>query len=238
MPRLLTCPQCGARYRVPDAAIDGAKTVRCNACGETWVEGADAEALELEDLQDAMVNEPVMVRTAAPVGAVAMKPGGFNAATALREAAYQKRRGKKLSVIRFIWIATAALIALGIVLALVGRQQVVERFPQAANDYRAVGLEVSKTGIRLLPVEVRMVEVDGRTFVRLRGKAFNMTDQPRWSPPVKVEMLDAGGEVLAEWSVDVGTTKLAPKEERVFEAEYPDPPLAATTLRYGLEEDG
>ena len=216
--------------------------MRCNACGETWVEGADAEALELEDLQEAMVDEPVMVETAAPVGAVAMKPGGFNAATApnpatmLREAAYEKRRGKRLAVIRFIWIATVALIALGIVLAVIGRQRVVERFPQAAADYRAVGMEVSPSGVRLLPVEVRMVEVDGRSFVRLRGRALNLTDQPRWSPPVRVEMLDAGGEVLAQWSVDVGTTKLAPKEERVFEAEYPDPPLAATTLRYALED--
>ena len=243
MPRLLTCPQCGARYQVPDSAIGAGKTVRCTACGETWTEVADAEALELRDLEEAVVDEPALVETEAPVGSVDMMPDSdtgtsFNAATALRESAYRKRRGRRIGIIRFIWLAALATLLLGVVLALMGRQRVVERFPQAADAYRALGFDISPAGVRLLPVRASFVRVDGREYLRVDGGTRNLTGRARWSPPVRLALVDAGGGELASWSVDVGSTRLGPREERGFTTEYPDPPLDASALRYGLETGG
>lgn len=46
----LTCPDCGAQYKVPEAAIpEAGRDVQCSACGATWVQPHPAAALAAEE---------------------------------------------------------------------------------------------------------------------------------------------------------------------------------------------
>lgn len=253
MSRLLTCPQCAARYRVPDSAIgpDG-KTVRCHACKESWhVEGTRStpDALELQDLEEAAVDTPVEVEAPVPVGAVSMmddpdpvpaapkqpRSPRPNPAMAIRAAKYGRRRRRRLTLIAFIWGAVVAILALGLVLALLGRQSIVERFPQTASLYVSLGFDVTPSGVRLSEMRAERVRLDGAEYLLVEGEAVNLTDEPRWSPSVELALLDNSDTELLAWSAEVGTTRLDPRERRTFRSEVPNPPLDAARLTVRLD---
>jgi len=49
----LTCPNCGAQYEVPEAAIpEAGRDVQCSACGETWVQHHPVAALAAAEDND------------------------------------------------------------------------------------------------------------------------------------------------------------------------------------------
>ena len=249
MARLLTCPDCGASYRVPEDALSPkGQTVRCQRCDNSWfAPGEDTstpDALELADLE---ADEKLARVTAPePVGAVDMVPAndqapraahvdkGLGAAAMLRDRTYQKKRRAKLNVIAIIWGVTAAILFIAALLAIFTRHSLVQRYPQLAGTFNAVGLQTSPSGFTLSPVEARQLNLDGQDFLVVSGEAVNLTGRTRPAPLVEMALFDTGGGELARWSVDVGG-EVGPRARRSYTSEYPNPPLDAVELRWGLE---
>ena len=220
--------------------------MRCQRCGESWFakgEAATPDALELADLEapeekivelpepEAEVEPKVKPKRAARSAGAAGLP---NAATMMRERQYLKRRSGRMKAIAAIWAAAVALLVAGLALFFAFRQPLVERFPGLANMYAAVGVKVSPSGFALAPVETRHVRLDGQDFLVISGEVLNLTGDGRAAPLIEMRLLSASGEELARWSVDPGGS-LSARGRKSFESEYPNPPLDAVRLVYGLE---
>ena len=125
---ILTCPACSSRYLIDPAALGRTgRTVRCASCSHRWF------ARPPDDAPRSAVAEPVdegerRQERAPPVA----HPARLAAATAEVPA----RSGRLIG-----WLALA-LVALAVVGALVGRNEVVAAFPgcrpqwRLANDHR------------------------------------------------------------------------------------------------------
>jgi len=221
--------------------------VRCQRCGESWFAKGEAvtpDDLALQDLEapEAHVMElpepETEVKAAPPKSEIKarVKASGLpNAATLMRERQYMKRRSDRMKGIAAIWAAAAALLVTGLMLVFALRQPLVERFPGLANFYGAVGIKVHPSGFALSPVEARHVRLDGQDYLVVSGEVMNLTGEGRAAPLVEMRLLSAGGEELARWSVDPGGS-LSARGRKAYESEYPNPPLDAVRLVYGLEE--
>ena len=237
MARLLTCPDCGASYRVPEAALtESGQNVRCQKCANVWFvpgEGVEADALALADLEvaDDMERPPAP----APVGAKDMNPNGPDAASAYRQGTHARRRRKRVNIILLIWAATLGILVAALLIAVINRHRIVEQYPQLASVFTTLGLETSPNGFRLDAPEVQQVRLDGVDYLVVEGRVVNLTSESRTVPPVQLALLDVGGGALAEWDVDVDA-QVAAGESATYLSEYPNPPLDAATLRWEMGE--
>ena len=259
MARLLTCPDCAARYRVPPDAIgpDG-QTVRCHACSTTWFVTGRPEtpdALELADLERAELDRaglerPSMVEAPAPVGAKAMVAGSESvpreealeaplrapdAGALFRQKRAREARSRRLRGVRLIWLAALLVVLAGLAALWVFRQTLVDAQPQAANLYARVGETVRVGGLDLAQPEMRQARVDGTDYLIVTGEVVNISDSPQFVPVIALTLVGPGGEELAAWGVDIGGGRLAPGARRDWSTEYPNPPVDAARLRYQFE---
>jgi len=207
-PVVIACPACGTRYRVSRASLGPVgKTVRCSRCGHRWF----AETPEAEETPPPL---PEGVRT---VEVELQAPP----------------RGGRLALAGWLLVVLFVLVVAGL---LVGRNEIVAAFPQAAPWYQRLGLPVRlplDLEIRNLRSE-RRVE-DGLPVLVIRGEVYNVGDAPRPVPPLRVRLLDAAGEELDSGLFDVSERELSPGGVTRFEARMVDPPRAA--VRYEVTFD-
>jgi len=114
------------------------------------------------------------------------------------------------------------------------RQNIVEAYPKAATFYKAIGWDVSLSGLMLNLPETRYADVDGRPVLIVTGTLRNLTQEVINVPMIGLTLHDGDETVLAEWQVDLETTRLGPKERAEYLTQYPNPPLDAVELRTRL----
>ncbi len=123
----------------------------------------------------------------------------------------------------------------GLVAALwFGRMQVVERFPEAARLYKAVGvpIEVLGDGLEFRGVASEMVK-EGKTSVLLvRGVIANVVTGDRPVPLLRLVLLDTGGGVIQEAFAKPRKDSLAGGAQIGFQVRMEDPSAAA--VRYEI----
>jgi predicted Zn finger-like uncharacterized protein len=168
---IITCPHCQTKYQVTYEAIGSAgRKVQCAHCHRAWDQGpnlADLAAkaepnIALADIDEDALDEAVsseerivaaerVMAAVAPVGE--RKPVPNAAELEKRQAAFSKRRSAMISRLPLARLRRASrivgvLILAGLVSgAYFGRVTLVERYPDLAGLYEAVGLGVNVVGL-------------------------------------------------------------------------------------------
>ena len=240
---VIACPECGTRYKTTAGAIgENGRTVRCARCAETWfVPAADAsaDALALQDLEASPIDAPAPVGPATPVRPVDAEPdpelGRVKSADVLlRDRQDAEKLAARRRTIRLIWIVTALIALAAITVAVLNRQAIVNRIPQAATLYQGLGLDVYAGGLDIAPPTAKTALVDGVAVVTVSSELRNLSGDTLPVPLIELSLHDADGESLAQWYVEPEQAELGARESLAFTSAYSDPPDATQSLRYRL----
>ncbi len=257
---ILTCPQCATRYLAKDEAIGvNGRTVRCSNCNESWFVAAEPDEILLRENKTAAEIIPVpasgpndiisttegethpdnvapaALSTASSTKAMAHKVD-TGAHVKMRDKADERRRRQRLKGVVMIWGTSLALLAIAALLAFIFRQDIINRVPKTATAYKALGVNVSKTGLALDQPVPKTVLVDGKPVLIVNGQVRNIASKSVAVPLIKLSLQASDGTHLAEWFVEIDKDALTPGDAANFITEYPTPPLDAVKLSYAFAE--
>jgi len=245
---ILTCPDCATSYSAVDDAIGpNGRTVRCSKCDATWfIEGEPIhvpDEIALRDLETAedftVIDEDMSERVPkdyAPLTGETpnTEPGAH---VLLRQRKESEMRGRKLRWVRAIW----ALVLLGLLAAfaygVIKRHDIVKKHPSAATIYKSVGLDVTRSGFSFEDIKTRNTLVDGQSVYVVNGTVRNLQNSASSVPLIELAFLDVAGEPIMIWMVDIDAETIEGGASSEFNANYPNPPLDAVSLRYRFVQD-
>jgi predicted Zn finger-like uncharacterized protein len=201
----LTCPNCGATYDVPDAALGSAgRKVRCRACDTSWFEAPRRAPVSLSPVTPAAV-------TPAPHP----EPLRDEAAPSIA----RPRRGP--------WLLLA-LVALAVVLggvaatALLGPQQVASRLG-IGDGHVPLGIAITRQP------DWRQIAGGSQLFA-VSGRIWNPTAEAQSVPDIRAELKDARGKTVYAWTITRPAARLAPGASAEFEGAAVDVPASSTNI--------
>lgn len=235
---IVTCPGCGAGFRVDPARLgpDG-RRVRCSACGHRWLvrpEGSGepaARPLEAAGGRTEAERPPGLALVQpAPAEAVAgAAPPPLAAAPPLGE----PPSGRGVAIAGWLVVVLLLLLLAGLV---VGRNEIVQSFPQALALYDRLGLPVTaRLGLELRNLASRRLQEGGVTVFVVEGEVHNLTRVERPIPPVRVALLDGDRNELDSALFRAEQPSVAAGGVVRFEARMIDPPLVARSFRVAFE---
>ena len=238
---ILTCPECSTRYLTKENAIGpNGRTVRCAKCDSTWFVASEADELSLKDNQS-VVEDIVPVATASvPAAAEPAQSAPLDrpgAHVVMRDKVDQDRRRRRLTSVGLIWAVPLALLFVAAILGYVFRQNIVNGIPQTATLYKAVGIDVTLSGLSIEDPITRSALVDGKPVLVVNGAVRNITTKAQDVPLVELSLHSKDGEPLVTWLVDTRKDKLGERERVTFVSEYPNPPVDAVKLRYRFADE-
>jgi predicted Zn finger-like uncharacterized protein len=242
---ILECTECRTRYVVPDSAIgpDG-RTVRCAACRHSWFQApaAPLDLIERAKVAPAVASPapaPLPV-PAAPTPVAALAPAAVEppAAPIVRDVtppgdadydafAHQPPfRPRRNPARRWTMIALAAgLLMLAALAALV--------YYGGENIAGQLGLPIvaQESPLRMVenPIERRDL-ANGSEMFAVSGKVVNPTDTKQPVPDIRVELRDAQGRLVYNWTIRPEKMALPPRGSVEFNSAKLDVPVNSQKL--------
>lgn len=209
---ILTCPNCGTRFRIEPAALaPGGKMVRCSQCGHRWFAEPPGERPEPRVEEPEAAPEPIPE-----------PPAVANLA------ASAPRAPSGASTVGWLLLVLVLLLLVGFV---VGRNEIVAAFPQAAPVYARLGLPVTvPIGLEFRNLQSRRTTEDGSVVLIVEGEIHNRAPADRIVPPVRVSLVDGTGRELDFGLFDAPQRVLPPGGMTRFEARVLDLPENAETF--------
>lgn len=245
---ILTCPDCATNYSTADEAIGpNGRTVRCSKCDATWfIEGEpinvpDEIALrDLEEAEDFAIGEEDL-SSRVPQDYAPPKDASYSAEPGahvlLRKRQEREQRGRKLVWVRAIWAAALLALLAAFGYGVTQRHNIVKKYPRTATIYKTLGLDMTRSGFSFEDIKTRNTLIDGQSVYVVNGTVRNLQNTASAVPLVEFSFLDVAGEPIATWLVDVEADTLDGGEAADFNANYPNPPLDAVSLRYRFVQD-
>lgn len=193
---ILQCPECNARYAVPDNAVGAAgRTVRCAKCHHSWHQaGVPQEPpppQQLDQMLDGINSQP------------------SETSEATEEDAPRRRRRRNLPVVKQTsyrpGIRTAAAIAWSVTAAML----VLYVYPTAYGIPKSHGLALADAGM------VKIAE-DKKLAYELSGKIVNTTDRVVKVPKLRITLVDDKGNALRYWDFSSRGVTLEPTKSLPF----------------------
>jgi predicted Zn finger-like uncharacterized protein len=239
---ILTCPQCGTRYFLPDVQVgrDG-RAVKCTSCGNVWrAEPPEPETPQV-DLSHQLAPEPE------PEPEPFADPEAEFAAAAQRRAeilrqkkAEAERKQRQAGVITAaVWAGLVAAVAILLTLAVIFRIQVVKWWPGTATAYAALHMPVNASGLLIDKVHAAPAIVQGHRALIVTGVLTNASAGPRAAPAFRVNILDKSGKALAQRVIQTTpSAALKVGEARRFQLRLADPPAGANDVEVTLALPG
>jgi predicted Zn finger-like uncharacterized protein len=182
---IVTCPACATRYSVEPSSIapDGRK-VRCTRCGHIWLQLPPADMPKRVDLLPDLVDRDIRPET------VVVPPP--------MPARDRHRRSGGGGWIGLILLLMVVGVAASV--AYVGRERIVERWPEVAPLYERIGIEVAAVGEGLELGEVTHVrrDVDGIAVIEIEGEIRNATEADIAVPNLLVMLRNDADQGLLE----------------------------------------
>jgi len=244
---ILSCPSCSTRFRVADKEFRGeGRKVRCGRCGHTWEEhlaAAPAEpaapaAPEPEPVIDEPEPEPDFVPSAEPELVAEAIPDSlldFDLDDDDDDFLIDEPMITPPAYHRAGWLAWSIYGALVVILLgglRFGRDLIVAAWPPAQRLYVTLGIPVDDAadGLVIRELSPTRVMADGEEALVLTGEIVNLSGQVKPVPPLRVELRDAAGADLAQWTFAPYDVNMIPNEIVSFETRYAKPPPAATDI--------
>lgn len=257
---IITCPHCQTKYQVTYEAIGSAgRKVQCAHCHLAWdqspvsaksdkaeQQGSESDrlfdAMSEDALDEALVHEEQIVAAekaliAAPAGKDTPRSAPNAAEMKKRQADFSKRHNAMISRLPLARLRRAARIGVVLMLAglvsgaYFGRVAIVERYPDLAGLYDAVGLGVNVVGLDFSNLETLKTLSGGNDVLMVSAQIVGLTAKPTRVPPVVVSLLDAEGRPVYEWSVTPRVRDLMAGERATFDTRLSLPPSAAARVR-------
>ncbi len=252
---IITCPHCQTKYQVTYEAIGSAgRKVQCAHCHRAWDQGpnlADLAAkaepnialadIDEDALDEAVSSEERIVAAERVMAAVApgseRKPIPNAAELEKRQAAFSKRRSAMISRLPLARLRRASrivgvLILAGLVSgAYFGRVTLVERYPDLAGLYEAVGLGVNVVGLEFSDLGSIKTLSGGNDVLMVSAQIVGVSNAPVPVPSVLVSLLGEDGRAVYEWSVTPRVRDLMAGERATFDTRLSLPPGDATRVR-------
>lgn len=257
---IITCPHCQTKYQVTYEAIGSAgRKVQCAHCHQAWDQRpAPAEpeiatappsesdrlfdAMSEDALDEALVQEEQVVaaekaRSAATSAPETPRPAPNAAEIKKRQADFSKRHNAMISRLPLARLRRAARIGGVLMLAglvggaYFGRVAIVERYPDLAGLYDAVGLGVNVVGLDFSNLETLRTLSGGNEVLMVSAQIVGLTAKPSRVPPIVVSLLDEKDQPVYEWSVTPRVRDLMAGERATFDTRLSLPPSEAQRVR-------
>lgn len=161
-------------------------------------------------------------------------PDTPSADVVMRDRADQIKLARRKRTILFIWLVPLIIVLLAAIIAWTQRQAIVNRIPQMATLYQAIGADVRVGGLKLDPPTARMMVSDGVPIIRIDSVLHNLTKETLPVPLIELTLHDKSGQSLAQWYVEPSETEIAAKSEIAISTDYAEPPENAIGVRYRL----
>jgi predicted Zn finger-like uncharacterized protein len=231
---ILTCPQCGTRYFLPDVQIGReGRAVKCTSCGNVWRAEAPEPEVPQIDLSHQFAPEPEPAPVEFPDPEAEFASGAQRRAEILRQKkAEAERKQRQAGVITAaVWAGLVAALAILLALAVIFRIQVVRWWPGTATAYAALHMPVNASGLLIDKVRAAPAIVQGHRALVVTGVLTNASAGPRAAPAFHVNILDKSGKPLAQRVIQT-TPQVALKvgEARRFQLQLADPPAGADNV--------
>jgi predicted Zn finger-like uncharacterized protein len=255
---IITCPHCQTKYQVTYEAIGSAgRKVQCAHCQQAWQqrpldkqdgtpEDKQAFAAIVEDgLDEAMVEEERSVEADIARKLDAERQTELSRAAGKVDAAVVRKRQKDFTrrqtamaaelplarLRRTLRVLGALLLAATLGMGYFGHVMVVDRFPDMAGAYEAVGLGVNVVGLDFSNVSTLRTLRDGKEVLIVSAQIVGLMREPVTVPAVVVTLIDAEGRGIYEWSVTPSVRDLMAGERSTFDTQLTTPPASATRVR-------
>ncbi len=258
---IITCPHCQTKYQVTYEAIGSAgRKVQCAHCNRAWqqeplapeappptdpiTEDALDEAIATEAEAVAAERADLAVADPPPPPPAPVEPGAGKSAKPLDVAEIKKRqkaftRRQNVMAARLPYARTrraARVLGLLTLVTMVAggyfaRIDIVERYPDLAGLYEAVGLGVNVVGLDFDKLATLESLDQGSSVLDVSAQIVGLRGQPVRVPPVVISLLDHNGKAVYEWSVSPKVPDLMAGERATFDTRLSLPPTDATHVR-------
>ncbi|MHA6688968.1 DUF3426 domain-containing protein [Devosia sp. A449] len=257
---IITCPHCQTKYQVTYEAIGSAgRKVQCAQCRQAWKQRPVApetpptpeQQAAFDSITEDALDEVMMAeeRSATTDGAARQALEQANAATQQQstsaDAALMRKRQKAFSqrqnamaaelplarLRRSVRVLAVLLLGAILIVGYFGRTQVVERFPELAGVYEAIGLGVNVVGLEFSNVSTLRTLRDGKDVLIVSAQIVGLMPEPVMVPAVVVTLIDAQGRGVYEWSVTPSVRDLMAGERSTFDTQLTLPPGDAARVR-------
>jgi predicted Zn finger-like uncharacterized protein len=251
---IITCPHCQTKYQVTVAAIGSAgRKVQCAQCHQAWQQQPVADLDEpLDPIGEDALDEALMAEAAAvPPAAVKLpepepKPAApVNAAVIKKQQAdFSRRQSVMISRLPLARLRRTARVLGLVVLAgmlaggYLARVPIVERYPDMAGLYEALGLGVNVVGLEFAELETLQSLSGGNDVLTVSAQLVGRSPEPVAVPPVVVSLLDESGKPVYEWSVEPRVRDLMAGERATFDTRLSLPPSEAARVRLSFAGHG
>lgn len=132
---------------------------------------------------------------------------------------------------RYARVVGAVVLATILGLAYFGRVQIVERNPDLAGIYQAIGLGVNVVGLELSNLQSTRGLSEGKEVLVVSAQIVGLMPDPVPVPPVLVSLVDGTGHTIYEWSVTPRIRDLMAGERATLDTRLPLPPGEAVKVR-------
>ena len=204
---IVTCPACATRYSVdPSAIATEGRKVRCTRCSHVWHQMPPADMPKRVDLLPTLPAIPERPDVVLPPPMPS-----------------RERRGGGGWIVIFILLLLIAALAAA---AYVGRERIVEQWPELAPLYERVGIPVTALGDGLdlgEPTHVRR-EQDGVSIIEIEGEIRNRTDAPLAVPNLMVVLRNDANQTVEERVYSAPQPSLAGGQTLVYRMAIENPP--------------
>ncbi len=218
---IVSCPECGARYKLPDSAIPPeGRAMRCASCKHRWFElGAEAAMPPVAPM-------PGLAATAPGTGFDATPPRqlvdtsaepSHGPPTDAVEAEETAPPGHGVLKTLFALLLSAGLFAGAAAMWLPDLPPLdLARVPWL--DALVHPPAPARSAVTVRFIVDRQPLGDGRTVFALTGTLANPTAAPQSLPEIEARLVDAGGRTAYRWPVVVGLRTLPAQRAVAFEA--------------------
>jgi predicted Zn finger-like uncharacterized protein len=250
---ILTCPNCSARFMIDGHALgEGGRTVRCGACGHSWLQLPEPAMAE-PGAEPAAAFEPAPPPVPAEAGPPPLpeaplapdekiRRGRRREQAALAEAGAAPKRSRGLTrvLVWFLFVFVVAALVLG---GYRFRHEVVRLWPPAMKLYEVIGLTVDPPSGYFLRVpqdslRFRRDSDSGVPILVVSGEIHNSSDKPQRVAPMRVVLLDKENRPLRTERLKIEERVVEPGGRAPFKVSISNPPPEASAVRITFDPGG